>query len=118
MIKSVRISTDASGNGSGRITGLRGIAPRIAVQYDDDVDAGTDVVIAEGDDYSAVTLMTLTNNKTDIVLRPLYPAHDATGAVITDQYLPLVLGGGVVTVTVSGAGEHTNAVMVSIMTVE
>jgi hypothetical protein len=118
MVKSARITTDASGNGSARITGLRGIVARIAVNYHASADAGTDVTITEGDDFTAVTLMTLTDNNTDIVLRPLYPAHDAAGAAITDQYQLMVVGGGAITVTVAGAGELTNAVIVSIVTIE
>lgn len=78
--------------------------------------ATTDVTIAESTGMTR-TFLTRTNTATDGVFYPAATQQDGTGTALT-SYSPYILVGDYVTVTVAGCDALTDAVVVTLHTLE
>ena len=117
-IKVTTIGSPGSATGTG--TSRRpvyGVLGAVQIDYHASAPgATTDVVIAEGTGQ-ARTFLTRTNTATDGTFYPAATQHDGTGTALT-SYAPYILVGDYVTVTVTGCDALTDAVVVTLHTLE
>lgn len=112
-------TTGGDGVATGTGTSFRpasGVLGSIQVDYHASAPATTDVTVAESTGQ-ARTLLTLTDNATDAIKHPSAQQHDGTGTAVT-SYAPYILVGDYVTVTVAGCNALTDAVVVTLHTLE
>jgi hypothetical protein len=113
-------TTGSAGSATGTATfkGLRGLLTGRNVNWHASAPAGTsDITIVEANDAGSVTLYTKTNSVTDNNVPFLTAAGDNAGAAITDQYIPITLRGGTITVTVSQSDALTDCAIVELTVV-
>jgi hypothetical protein len=117
----IRVTTTGSA-GSATGTGVssspvRGVLNAIQIDYHASAPAGTtDVTIAESTGMTR-TFLTRTNTATDGVFYPAAAQHDNTGTALS-SYTPYILMGDLVTVTVAQCDALTDAVVVTLHTLE
>ncbi len=100
------ITNDSSGDGAETNPVVRcGYIEAIHVDYHGSADAGTDVIIdVPGQGLQSVTVLTLTNNKTDGWWYPRGLACDATGGAHSPEQIAKVAFFGNIRATVDEAG--------------
>lgn len=96
--------TSTGGTGTATSAALRGLLSGVWLNYHADADAGTDVLIEYvSPNGETVTLLALSNVKTDGYYPIMFEAVGPTGAAL-GQYQPFTLTNGVVRVTISNDG--------------
>jgi hypothetical protein len=113
-IASIQIAVTTAGEagsaiGSGSSAAFYGELLDVNVDYHASAPSTTDVVLTSGND----TILTLTDNKTDALKRPMVQGHDGVGSAIAGAYGRIWLNGPVV-VTLAGCDALTNAVVVTL----
>jgi hypothetical protein len=114
----------ADGSASGENTseaGPRGFLESVQIDYTTQ-HANTDVVLTEASGM-ARTLLTVSNNNTDVVKYPRVQVHDTSGAALTldgtrASTSRIYLCGNKLTVTVAQGTEVTNGVIVRLLVSE
>lgn len=113
-------TTGSAGSASGTGTSnkpVRGVLGAVSIAYHASAPAGTtDVTIAESSGL-ARTLLTRTNTATSATFYPAATQHDGTGTALT-SYTPYILVGDYITVTVAQCDALTDAVVVTLHTLE
>jgi formate-dependent nitrite reductase membrane component NrfD len=121
MAQSIKVTTTgAAGSATGSQTGTAyGVLAGIVVKFHASAPNTTDVTITETVNGVARNLLTLTNVNTSGYYNPQDAIHAVSGgAAIADMYMPFVLTGNTVTVSVAGSNALTNAVEVTLKTVQ
>lgn len=110
-------TTGSSGSATGTATteGLvYGVVAEVRFDFHASAPATTDTTLSEVD---GATLLTLTNTATDVTLVPHLQACDAVGALIPGVYLPRVVCGRRLRISVAGCNALTAAVVAYIKVV-
>lgn len=119
IVKITTVGSAGSATGSATVNGLRGILARLAVNWHASAPAGTtDITIVETWDGGSRTLYAKTNAVTDVDFAPQIAAADNAGAAITGAYGPVVLTGGVITITIAQTDALTDCAIITLVTVE
>lgn len=105
----------ATGTGTSRQP-VRGLLTGVNIDYHASAPASTDVTIAESTGMSR-TLLTRSNSATDGAFYPTAQQHDTSAATVT-SYTPFDIKGDYVTVTVAQCDALTDAVVVTLHTLE
>lgn len=100
---------DGSGAGSASSTPVYGELLDVHVDYHASAPATTDLTISSGND----TILTLTDNKTDVLKRPMVQGHDAAGSAIAGAYARIWLSGKV-TVAIAQCNAFAAAAVVTL----
>lgn len=113
----VSVSTDAAGAGSTTTEQLRGLLWGFYFNYSASADAGTDVTVSVAYGDLSVTILTVTDNKTDGWYPLQISAVGSTGAS-NGTNIPLPLTGVKLTFTIAGGGATVTDCLEAIVLIE
>lgn len=118
MIDFLTLSVDTAAGGSGDTTdgsARAGQLLAIGIDYHGSADAGTDVVVSCANPAGpALTLLTVSNNKTDGWYYPRAGAVSAANVAITDSHVPMPFYGNLKVAVAQAGGALAGAVNVTI----
>ncbi len=112
-------TTGSAGSATGSATSFRpvtGLLTGVKIDYHASAPATTDVTITESSGM-ARTLLTRTSSATDGVFYPSAQQHDTAASTVT-SYTPFDIKGDYVTVTIAECDALTDAVVVTLHTLE